>query len=126
MIRLIIVVVSAVFFICISHICDYKFPLTDEHSNESWDKLKHILYLCSIGLTWLMFYFKPDKYEKYVRLAVSVFVFGIIVPSIIDKRNRYEPQNWHDFALIILAIYIGSKYIFPKLHNWYKICLTKK
>lgn len=127
MIRLIIVIFSCLFVINISHICDFAFPLNDEDSILNWDKLKHILYLSAIGLSWLMFIFKPnDRYEKYVKLCSYVLVFGIIIPIIIDKRNSYETQKWYDFVLIFVAVYFGSKDIFPKTHKWYRVCQTKK
>jgi len=127
MIRLVIISFVCAFLVNISRICDLFFPFNDELSILHWDKLKHILYVSAIGLTWFMHVFKPvDKYEKYVRLMAYVLVFGIVIPIIIDKRNSYEPQKWYDFVLILLALYLGSKDIFPKLHKWYIVCQTKK
>lgn len=76
-------------------------------------------------------------YEKYVTLGVYVFVFGEIIPALIDRAVGSNNFVWYDVLFIVFAMYGGCKDIFPAIHKkialifineklYYKLCPTQK
>lgn len=110
MIRLIIIITCCLFALNMARICDIIYPINNDYYNNLWDKLKHIFYLILAGLSVSVAYFRPnEKYEKYVQFLIPIFVIGIILPMLIDKSNRFDPQKLWDFIFLAASIIVGYK-----------------
>lgn len=116
--RLVTISIAFIFILSIHVICDWVYPGDNDKINESWDLLKHCLYLFGAGLCVLCVWFESDeRYEKYVKLISLTLGMGVIVPMIMDKHSRNRHVYWFDFVCIGLAIYGGMRGIFPETHK---------
>lgn len=120
MIRIFCWIFSIFYLLNLYKICDYYWPINSILYNNSWDALKHALYLSFAFFICIIPKIKSnEKFDKHEKLVKSILLLGVIIPMIIDKgTNRYLKPDWWDYILIILSVYFGMKDVFPKLHKY--------
>ena len=126
MARIVFIIIVTWFGLSISDICDHYYPLNDAESCNSWDKLKHQLYLGFAGACAFIASFKESpKYwiSMFASGALSGLVMGVIPQMIMEKnQNRFLPHDWKDYMLLAVSCIPGLIYTYFE----HRLCKTKE
>lgn len=117
MLRLILIGISILIHWYSYFICEYYYPNSDDISINKWDLLKHTFFMFPtvlIGLYYL--YFKEDKYTKYCRLLICMFVIVVLPNDIICNFQGDRDFHKIEILFVLLGLYEGTKDIFPRIH----------
>lgn len=89
----------------------YSFDLCEHFfysEPNSWDDLRHCLYMLNLAILCFAFMFPFDaKYEKYVQILLCIFIWWILIPSLIGRACGDKQRDFWDIISIIIGFSQG-------------------